>query len=303
MKIAFVGTGMIGSGLAVNAAMNGCEVAMYYRRNLDQLQERVKNALNTFVEAEAIAKDEAEKCFDGILFSMDMEEVLKDAVMVQESIAEDTEMKKEMYKTIQGICGENVIIASSTSAKFPSELSEGAMYPEKIIVGHPYNPSYLLPIIEICGPHAPQEVIDKAVEIYKAMGKEPVVCLKENNGFIVNSLSWAVMDGAIKAVANGVCSVEDVDKALMYGPGMRMAITGQLLTMSLGVQGGFRAMNKKYGAGQPEDPERAAIMEMIADGVDAEIANRPEDKGNTVEGVEKFRDKAFVEILKIQKKL
>lgn len=303
MKIAFVGTGMIGSGLAVNAAMHGCEMAMYYRRNLDQLQDRVRNALATFVDAGAITREEADKCFEGILFSMDMEEVLKDAVMVQESITEDLEMKKAMYRTIQEIAGDKPIIASSTSAKFPSALSEGAMYPEKIIVGHPYNPSYLLPIIEICGPHAPQEVIDKAVEIYKAMGKEPVVCLKENPGFVVNSLSWAVMEGAINAVKNGVCTVEDVDKALMYGPGMRMAITGQLLTMSLGVPGGFREMNKKYGAGQPEDPEKTRVMEMVADGVDAEIANRPEEKGNTVEGVEKFRDKAFVELLKIQKML
>ena len=295
MKIAFVGTGMIGSGLAVNAAMHGCGTAMYYRRNLDQLQERVRTALGTFVKAGAITQEEADKVFDGITFSMDMEEVLKDAVMVQESIAEDLDMKKAMYRTIQEIRGDEIIIASSTSAKFPSALSEGAMYPEKIIVGHPYNPSYLLPLIEICGPHAPQEVIDEAKEIYKAMGKEPVICLKEKPGFIVNSLSWAVLDGAMAAVTDGVCTVEDVDKALMYGPGMRMAVTGQLLTMSLGVEGGFREMNKKYGEKTPQ-----AIMEMIADGVDEEIANRPESKGNTVKGVEEFRDEMFVELLKLQ---
>ncbi|MBQ4186822.1 MAG: alpha/beta hydrolase fold domain-containing protein, partial [Firmicutes bacterium] len=83
------------------------------------------------------------------------------------------------------------------------------LYPEKIIVGHPYNPSYLLPLIEICGPHAAQETLDKACEVYKAMGKEPVICKKEVTGFIVNSLSWGVMDDGIQKVLDGVCEVED----------------------------------------------------------------------------------------------
>lgn len=299
MKVAFVGTGMIGSGLAVNAAMNGQEVFLYYRRNLEQLKQRIRGTFDVFVEAGVISKEDAESKFNGMTFSMDMEEVVKGAAMVQESIAENLDTKKEMYRTIQEICGDEILICSSTSAMFPSALSEGALYPEKIIVGHPYNPSYLIPLIEICGPHADKETIDTAVEIYTAMGKVPVVCRKENKGFIVNSLSWAVMDGAMEKVKNGICSVEDVDKAIMYGPGMRMAVTGQLLTMSLGVQGGFRAMNAKYGG--EENAEKEAFMGLLADGVDEEIANRPEEKGNTVEDVEKFRDRALVEILKIQK--
>lgn len=93
---------------------------------------------------------------------------------------------------------------------------------------------------------------------------------------------------------NGVCSVEDMDKAIMYGPGMRMAVTGQILTLSLGVQGGLRAVAAKYG----KEPSESDLV--CADGVDEEIANRPEKWGNTVEGVEKFRDKMFAEILKAQ---
>ena len=186
---------------------------------------------------------------------------------------------------------------------FPSALSEGALYPENIIVGHPYNPSYLLPLIEICGPQASEETISKAIEAYKAMGKEPVVCKKEVTGFIVNSLSWGVLDDGIQKVLDGVCDVEDVDKAIMYGPGMRMAITGQLLTMSMGVQGGFRVMAEKYGATAARRPHQLPHYPEIEDGVEAEIANRPEELGRTVEEITKFRDKAFVEILKLQGKL
>ena len=185
---------------------------------------------------------------------------------------------------------------------FPSKLSEGALYPEKIIVGHPYNPSYLLPLIEICGPHASQETLDKACEVYKAMGKEPVICKKEVTGFIVNSLSWGVMDDGIQKVLDGICEVEDVDKAIMYGPGLRMAITGQLLTMSMGVKGGFRAMAEKYGATAARRPEQIPHYPEIEDGVEAEIADRTEAQGQNLDDIIKFRDKAFVEILKLQGK-
>jgi carnitine 3-dehydrogenase len=180
---------------------------------------------------------------------------------------------------------------------FPSALSAGALYPNKIIVGHPYNPSYLLPLIEVCGPHADEATIETAMNVYRAIGKEPVLCRKEVEGFIVNKLSWGAMKACIDAVMGGVCSVEDIDKAIMYGPGMRMAVTGQVLTLSLGVQGGLRGAAAKYG----KEPNKEDLV--LADGVDEEIAHRPAEFGNTVEDVIRFRDRAFADILKIHHKL
>ena len=132
-----------------------------------------------------------------------------------------------------------MVICSSTSAIMPSGTSEGYAVSEKDFVGHPYNPSYFLPINlrSAGGPDADQEVVELVMNIYRSMGKEPIYCRKETEGFIVNKLSWATMDAAKKVVLDGVCSVEDIDKAIIYGPGMRMAVTGQIMTMSLGVQG------------------------------------------------------------------
>ena len=96
---------------------------------------------------------------------------------------------------------------------------------------------------------------------------------------------------------DGVCSVEDMDKAIMFGPGMRMAVTGQLLTISLGVEGGFRAIADKYGE------ESTPWNEVYAQGGDEEIANRDPSIGNTVDSVCKFRDYAFAELLKLHKLL
>ena len=151
------------------------------------------------------------------------------------------------------------------------------MYPGSIVVGHPYNPSYLLPLIEICGGEgADPTIMAKAKEIYEAMGKVPVICKKEINGFVVNRLSWAALASAKECIQEDICSVEDIDKAIMYGPGMRMAVTGQMLTMSLGVDGGFRKMAEKYGAenvydfslGNPATPAPAALNDSIRDLLD-----------------------------------
>lgn len=297
MKIAFVGTGMIGSGLAVNAALNGQEVALYDVADPAVVQKTVRQILDILMEAGAANAAQADKALAAMTFTQDLAQAVTGARFVQECVPERLELKQSTYRSIQEIVGKSAVIASSTSGMFPSDLSKGALCPENIIVGHPYNPSYLLPLIEVCGPHASQETIDTAMEVYKAMGKEPVLCRKEVHGFIVNKLSWAVMDGAIQAVANGECSVEDIDKAIMFGPGMRMAVTGQLLTMSLGVPGGFRMMGKKYG-NEDGDTEKERTINLIADGVDQEIANRPENFGNTVDSVVKFRDRAFADILK-----
>jgi len=217
---------------------------------------------------------------------------------VQECIPERLELKKSTYATIQKVTGPDAIICSSTSKLFPTKLQEGSLYPQSILVGHPYNPAYLLPLIELCGgEQTAPEAIEKAKEIYTGMGKVAVVCKKEIYGFIVNRLSWAALDAAKECVRDGVCSVEDMDKAIMFGPGMRMAVTGQLLTISLGVEGGFRAIADKYGE------ESTPWNEVYAQGVDEEIANRDPSIGNTVDSVCKFRDYAFAELLKLHKLL
>ncbi|MDR1573099.1 MAG: 3-hydroxyacyl-CoA dehydrogenase family protein [Clostridiales Family XIII bacterium] len=304
MKIAFIGTGMIGTGLAVNAALKGHSVSLaIHSAPITKVQQTVRNILSILEDTGVADKEDAERALTLMGFTYALEEALQDADFVQECSPEQLDIKRKTYRRIQEIAGKKPLIASSASGFFPSALAEGALYPERVIVGHPFNPAYLLPLIEVCGPHAGEENLKFAMEVYRGIGKEPVLCRKERDGFIVNALSRAVMDGSIQAVANDICSVEDIDKALMFGPGMRMAVTGQLLTMSLGVQGGFRMMNQKYRHEGTEDPEKEKMIERIAAGVDEEIANRPEELGNTEDSVIRFRDRAIVEILKIQGKL
>lgn len=296
-KAAYVGTGMIGIGLAANAAVSGFDVTLYDVVPVEKVKENFKKVLDILVEAGATTKEVADKAFENAKYSTDLKEAVKGVDYVQECIPERLQLKQDTYRAIQEVTGPDTLIFSSTSAMPPSQLSDGALYPGSIMVGHPYNPSYLLPLIEICGPQCPQENIDKARVIFEAMGKVTVVCRKERNGFVVNPVSWAALDAAKLAVKEGYCSVEDMDKAIIFGPGMRMAVTGQLLTMSLGVDGGFYKFCEKYG--WPEDP----FFQDLGKGVDEELANRDPAVGNTVEEVTKFRDRCFAQILKLHGKL
>jgi carnitine 3-dehydrogenase len=295
MKITFVGAGMIGGGLAVNALLKGHEVALYHVTMPPRIKESVRHIMDILVKAEVTDKMKADLALQKAVFTNDIEVALSGTDFVQESVPERLELKKETYRKIQELTGDATIIASSTSAMFPSKLREGALFPEKIIVGHPYNPAYLLPLVEICaGNNGDPAVISRAKEVYTSIGKVPVVCRKEINGFVVNRLSWSAYESAKESVVQGVCSVEDMDKAIMFGPGLRMAVTGQLLTISLGIDGGYRNAAEKYGLAP--DP---LMFESLASGVDEEIANRNPDQGNTIEGVCEFRDRMFAKILKL----
>ncbi|MCI8991952.1 MAG: 3-hydroxyacyl-CoA dehydrogenase family protein [Eubacterium sp.] len=294
-KIAFVGSGMIGGGLAVNALLNDYPTVIYDVAEPEKVEKTIQNVVQIMVSAGAFSEERGNELLKNASYTDDLKEAIKDVGFIQECVPEKIELKRSVYRQIQEVRGNEVLIASSTSATMPSVLQESALYPETILVGHPYHPSYLLPLIEVCGgKKTSEESIEKAMEIYGGMGKVPVRCRKETPGFLVNRLSWAAMDIAKEAVMEGICTVEDIDKAIMYGPGMRMAVTGQILTLSLGVQGGLRAVAEKYG----KEPEESDII--CADGVEAEISNRPEDRGNTVERVERFRDKMFVAMLKEQ---
>lgn len=293
-KIAFAGAGMIGAGLAVNALLHGYETALYDVCDLQIVEDRIRKIMDIMIGAEATTAELAGEALKRATYTNDLREAVEGAVLVEECLPERLELKQSVYRQIQEIAGPEILICSSTSGLFPSKLQDGALYPEKILVAHPYNPSYLLPLIELCGgEQTAQESILSAKAVFEEIGKVAVICRKEAEGFLVNKLSWACMFAAQEAVKEGLCTVEDIDKAIMYGPGMRMAVTGQLLTISLGCEGGFLALAEKYGKEPtPED-------KMYAEGVAEEIANRKPEQGNTVESVCEFRDHMFADILKL----
>jgi len=297
-KAAFIGSGIIGSGLAVNALLHGYPVTLQTRSQVEKMKNRVAHILDLFVSNAVITPDEAKAAAALATYTTSIEEAVTGAFFIQESGPENIETKIALYEEIEKYADDDAIIGSSTTAFMPSDLQKNARAPERILVGHPYHPSYLLPLVEICGGKLTSEdAIERAKQFYESIGKFALVSRKEASGYIVNRVNWAALNEARKTVEEGFCTVEEMDKAIMYGPGMRMAITGQLLTISLGIEGGMRASAAKYG-GEP-----SPVDEMIAQGIDDEIMSRPEAIGNTVDGVADFRDKAIIEILRLQNML
>lgn len=294
-KIGIVGAGMIGAGLAVNAVMHGYDVWVYDLYNFDKLEGRMKSILQVFSDNGVCTEAEAAQYLGRFHFSTDLAETVTGAVLIQESIIERMEEKHAVYRQIQEICGDSAIIASSTSGLFPSDLAEGALYPQKIIVGHPFNPSYLLPLVELCGGRATGEgVIEQAKVIYESWGKVCVVCKKEVKGFVANKINWACMDVCKEQIWGGVCSAEDMDKAIMYGPGLRMAMIGQTLATSLGVEGGFAKFNEKYG--HPHDPR----FDILAAGVDEIFEHHTEEQGKDPASATAYMNRMIIEALKLK---
>lgn len=314
-KVACVGAGTIGSSWAVNFAMKGYKTCIY---DIDEQQitfakEQVKKNL-ALLEEKGILTDEAAKETEGnIFYTMDMEEAVSDVQFIQESGPENRDIKNTVLASIEAYASESAIIASSTSGLYITDIAGVLKYPERCVGGHPYNPPHLIPLVEVVkGERTSDEVFALAYDFYKLLGKEPVKLNKEVSGFISNRLQVALYREVIDLVMNGVCSVEDADKAVVYGPGIRWGIMGPNLIFHLGAgdQGikgllsklhDSTAMRLKEMARWTEEP--AEWPEVAEAGILLEIANREEEQGKTIPDMIKYRDDMLIEILKLHNKL
>ncbi len=295
-KIAFIGSGVIGTGLAVNFMLHGYEAAMQTRRQVDLANQRVGEMLETLRENGVITVEQAEQARARCFVTTSIEEAAAGACFVQESGPENVEKKKELIAEIEKHAAPDVPIASATSAFIPSQLQEGAKHPERILVGHPYLPAYIIPLVEMCGSErTSSEAMEKAKALYTDAGKEVIVARKEKSGCIVNRLSWAANAEAKKTVTEGICTVEEMDKAIMYGPGLRMAVLGQITTIGIGMgENGYYDSALKYGV------EMTPEAEVIAEGYKQALAARDPSTGNDYESVSAWRDKMLIEILRLR---
>ncbi len=136
-KLAFVGCGVIGAGLAVNAMLAGFPVALYDNGDLDVVKKSIREILDMFVENGAYTRQQADEAAARAVYTQDLAEAVKDAVFVQESIIERLDIKRDLYRQIQTLAGDKIVIGSSASNLIPTQLQEGALFPDKIVLGPP----------------------------------------------------------------------------------------------------------------------------------------------------------------------
>jgi len=297
-RIAFVGAGMIGSGLAVNCILHGYPVVLQTRSKIARTEESVERILKFFEDEQIITQMQKQNAQALYTVTTSIPNAVQDADIIQEAGPEDLDIKKKLYSQIEQSAKEDAIIASSSSRFRCTELQSGLERPERFLCAHPYHPSYLLPLIEIMGgAQTASETISVANAFFSGIGKETVICRRDISGYIANEISWSIMGIAKKYVSQGICSAEDIDRALMYGPGLRLAVTGQMLTINLGTEGGLKNFAQKYG----REPEPG--IEKIIESIEKEMISRSEDEGRDWESISEYRDRMLVRFLRAKNKL
>jgi 3-hydroxyacyl-CoA dehydrogenase len=168
-------------------------------------------------------------------FHSTLEEAVAGSGFVQENVLEKTDIKQSVIAAIDAVLPPDRIIASSTSSIVPSELQAKCRHPERVVVGHPFNPPHLIPLVEVVGgKKTSAEAVDWSVAFYDSVGKKAIRLNREIPGHYVNRVQEAMWREVVHCIAEGIVSVEDADAGVAYGPGLRWAIMGPSLTFHLG---------------------------------------------------------------------
>ena len=245
--VGLLGAGVIGGGWAARFLLAGIDVRLYDPapaavEAVEQTVERARRAWRRLTLAPLPA--------EGRLQLADTVEAAVDGVdLVQESAPEREELKIELLGQASSAAAPDVIIATSTSGLLPSRLARGVTHPERFVVGHPFNPVYLLPLVEICGSERTDpQTVERAAALYRWVGMRPLIVRREIDGFIADRLLEALWREALWLVADDVATVEEVDDAIRFGAGLRWAAMGTFLTYRLaGGAAGMRHFMAQFG--------------------------------------------------------
>ena len=245
-KAAIIGGGVIGGGWAARFLLNGWDVAVF---DPDPEAERKINAVLSNARLALPALSDVPMPPEGRLsFAGTMAEAVEGAEYVQESVSERIELKHKVYAQLQQ-ANPGVLIGSSTSGFKASDLQKGSPAPENIIVAHPFNPVYLLPLSEVSGSERnPPAVVDKTVQIMKDIGMFPLVVRHEIDAFIGNRFLEAVWREALWMLKDGIATTEEIDEAIRMGFGLRWGQMGLFETYRIaGGEAGMRHFMAQFG--------------------------------------------------------
>ncbi|RSD20889.1 3-hydroxyacyl-CoA dehydrogenase NAD-binding domain-containing protein [Amycolatopsis eburnea] len=265
--VAVVGTGVIGASWAKLFLAHGLDVVA------TDPAPGAEEQLRTALEGTAL---------DRLRFVPDAGEAAAAADFVQENGPEREDVKHALFAVLDEAARPDVVLASSSSGLLPSVIARGCpRHPERVVIGHPFNPPHLIPLVEVVpGRDTAPEVVDRAVAFYTSVGKRPIRLAREVPGHIANRLQAALWQEAYSLVERGVATVADIDTAIAYGPGLRWAVLGPFANQHLsGGAGGLAHVLAHLGPPTEEwwrDLGRVHLTPELAEtlvaGVDAELA-------------------------------
>lgn len=304
-KVAIIGAGLIGAEWAAFFAGKGYSVNLYDidKEACERGCKRAKGYLDFMKKHDIITIMEFNnaqhniRCFDSI------EKAVESVDFVQEAAAERYDVKKAIFKEVDRCTSEDVIVSSSSSALLMTEIQKVMLKPQRSIVAHPFNPAHLVPLVELVGgAMTDKNTLSWAKDFFDSLGKISIIVSKEIPGYIANRLQAAIWREAIDLVLKGVVTVEDIDKALYAGPGIRYSFMGQHLIYHLGGgSGGIEHFIDHIGkrkknlwsdmASWTDLPTET--KDVLSEGINDEV------KGKSIAELEQWRDEKLVAILKV----
>jgi carnitine 3-dehydrogenase len=295
--VGIVGGGVIGSGWAARCLAHGLDViATDPAPNAERaMRDSVANAWPALTRVGLKPGADMAR----LTFVTSVAEVGERADFIQESAPERIDLKRKLHAAMDAAARPDVIIASSSSGLLPSEFQADCKHAERIIVGHPFNPVYLLPLVEVLGGRktAP-EAIDNAAGFYTAVGMKALKVRKEIDGYIADRLQEALWREILHLVNDGIATTGEIDDAIRYGPGIRWAFMGTNLIYHLaGGEGGMRHMLEQFGPALDLPWTNHKAPKLTQELIDRMVAGTAEQaKGWSIKDLERLRDDCIIRV-------
>jgi carnitine 3-dehydrogenase len=297
-RIGLVGGGVIGAGWAARLVLNGYDVAIFDPD--PEIGRKLDAVIGNARRAQA-------KLFPGLsapegrlTIAASLEQAVADADFVQESTPEREDLKQRLLGAIDRATRPEVIIASSTSGLLPTRLQSAMAHPERFVVGHPFNPVYLLPLVEVCGGDRTSDAAKQAaIQRYSGIGMRPLHVRKEIDGFIADRLLEALWREALWLVKDGVATTEEIDDAIRFGAGLRWSFMGTFLIYRMaGGEAGMRHFLAQFGPALKLPWTKLEAPELTDELIDR-VSTQSDDQaaGASIRDLELQRDDCLVAVL------
>lgn len=298
-RVGLAGGGVIGGGWAARWVLAGADVSVFdpapgAEGVLARIIDNAGAALHT-LHGERMPPPGSWRVVGTI------EEAADGADVFHESVPERLDLKRSVLAQVDAAAPAHTLICSSTSGLLPTQLQAEMAHPERFLVAHPFNPVYLLPLVELCGGEATEpSTIDRAHQVFTDLGMRPLVVRQEVEGFIADRLLEALWREALWLVADGVATTEEVDDAIRFGAGLRWASMGTMLTYRIaGGDGGMRHFMSQFGPALQWSWTHLMDVPVLDDALLDRISQQSDAQaGDTgVVELERIRDSCVVAVL------
>ena len=302
-KVAVIGTGVIGVGWIIRCLAHN-KIVLAFDRDLKLKANLIAEIKRTWPYVRKLFNKKTLNLKNFKYFTS-IEEALRDAEFVQECVSENYVLKTKLMNTIGKYTKPNVIISSSSSGLLPTKIFSKCKNPERAMIGHPFNPVYMLPAVEIVpGKKTSKNFLNKASKFYKSISMNPIMVKHELPGYLSDRLQEALWREGLHIINEGYATTKDLDRAIEDGPGLRWSLMGTFMTFHLaGGKFGMKHMLEQFGPAlkfpwtKLKAPKLSnKLIKRLVDGT------KKQSKGRSVSKISNIRDEYLLDLLMMRKK-